>query len=73
MFDVTVVVFSFIVAVGLDVAVEITREAAETGTIGIPAPFVDEVEIVVEVLLMLVVLELSVVTVSAICQNVVCR
>ena len=60
------------VAVGLDVAVEITREAAETGTMGIP-PFVIEVEIVVEVLLMLVVLELSVVTVSEICQNVICR
>ena len=54
-------------------AVELTAEAAETGTIGIPAPLVDDVEIVVEVLLMLVVLELSVVTVSAICQNVVCR
>ena len=72
MFDVTVVVFSFMVAVGLDVAVEITREAAETGTMGIP-PCVIEVEIVVEVLLMLVVLELSVVTVSEICQNVICR
>ena len=54
-------------------AVEITTEAAETGTIEIPAPLVNEVESVVEVLLMLVVLELSVVTVSEICQNVVCR
>ena len=54
-------------------AVEITTEAAETDTIGIPAPLVDEVEIVVEVLLMLVVSELSVVTVSEICQNVICR
>ena len=54
-------------------AVEITTEAAETGTIGIPAPLVGEVEIAVEMLLMLVVSELSVVTVSEICQNVVCR
>ena len=54
-------------------AVEITTVAVEKGTIGIPAPLVEEVEIVVEVLLMLVVLELSVVSVSEICQNVVCR
>ena len=53
-------------------ALEITTEDAETGTIGILAPLVDKVEIVVEVLLMLVVLELSVVTVSEICENVVC-
>ena len=56
-----------------DKAVEITTGAAETGTIGIPAPLVGEVDIAVEMLLMLVVSELSVVTVSEICQNVLGR
>ena len=56
-----------------DKAVEITTGAAETGTIGIPAPLVGKVEIAVEMLLMLVVSELSVVTVSEICQNVLGR